>query len=88
MLTPRQAECHRFIYRFIRENGYSPSRKEIAEALNTTSMSATQHLISVLVDLGYIEQCRGRPRSLRVLRAPPRRAFKVNDETLQLEEMA
>ena len=87
MLTQRQMDCLYLICDYIKAEGVCPSFDEIGEGLGLTSRSTVHGLIICLTERGYIERGHGRARNLRVLKMPPRRAFKWNEETEQLEEM-
>ncbi len=86
MLTKRQLKTLKFIHRFIRKNGYSPTGVEVAKHLGTTGQAAWA-LINQLAERGYVRHIPSSSRTICILKPPPRRAFKVNPETLQLEEM-
>lgn len=55
-LTNRQKEALDFINAFIRENGYSPSLKELAKFLETKNLSTAQYFIQELEKKGYIKR--------------------------------
>jgi len=55
-LTNRQKEALDFINTFIRENGYSPSLKELANFLETENLSTAQYFIQELEKKGYIKR--------------------------------
>ena len=55
-----------FIKRFISERGYSPSHKEICEAVYISQPAVKQH-IDGLKDAGLIDYEPGKPRTIRVL---------------------
>ena len=59
-----------FIRRSIRENGYSPTLREICDGLDISSTSVAAYHIELLVKQGLITRKRGIPRSMR----PTRRA--------------
>ena len=71
-LTSRQAECLRFITRYIREHdGIGPSFSELEEALGVSSRSAVHRLLTALEDRGYIRRQFQRARSIEVLATLP-----------------
>lgn len=55
-LTDRQKEALDFINAFIRENGYSPSLKELASFLETENLSTAQYYIQELEKKGYLQR--------------------------------
>lgn len=55
-LTNRQKEALDFINAFIRENGYSPSLKELAKFLKTENLSTAQYFVQELEKKGYIKR--------------------------------
>lgn len=73
MLTPRQAEAHRFIFEFIRENGEAPKYDDICEELGMrkASKGAVHQLLDQLEARGYITRVKYMARSIRILKKPP-----------------
>jgi SOS-response transcriptional repressor LexA len=65
-LTRRQSDALRFIARFAREHGYSPTVREVQEGIGHRSVSSTHAVLISLRDLEAIEWNRDRPRTLRV----------------------
>lgn len=55
-LTNRQKEALDFINAFIRENGYSPSLRELAEFLKTENLSTAQYFIKELEKKGHLKR--------------------------------
>lgn len=55
-LTNRQKETLDFINAFIRENGYSPSLKELANFLKTENLSTAQYFIQELEKKGHLKR--------------------------------
>jgi SOS-response transcriptional repressor LexA len=66
-LTERQCDALRFIARFQAAKGFSPSRREIAAALDLRSMSAAQKLIMGLADRSAIRILPDRHRTIEIL---------------------
>lgn len=58
----------KFIILYIKEHGYSPSFKEIGEAVNLKSKSSVSNHIKKMMDSGMIETDGefGTPRAIRV----------------------
>jgi repressor LexA len=70
LLTRRQLEVFNFIARHIDQNGYPPSRAEIAANFNFNSPNSAQGYISVLVTKGFIETASGKTRAIKLLKSP------------------
>ena len=64
MLTPRQLEVYRFIRSYILKLGYSPTEKEVAEAIGIKSRGVAHRYINALVKAGYLDRIKGRRRNL------------------------
>lgn len=65
-LSRRQRDALRFIASFTRDNGYSPTVREVQENLGHRSVSSTHAVLCSLKDLGVIDWAKERPRTLRV----------------------
>ncbi|WP_299024033.1 transcriptional repressor LexA [uncultured Thermanaerothrix sp.] len=74
MVKPRNglSERHKRILQFIEEyrhqNGYSPSIREIGDAIGVASTSLVNYYLDQLEDLKYIQRDRSISRAIRVLR--------------------
>lgn len=55
-ITGRQKEALDFINSFVRENGYSPSLRELADFLDTKNLSTAQYFILQLEKKGYLKR--------------------------------
>ena len=66
-LTKKQLAVLEFIENFIKENGYSPSYREIMTGLSLSSVSAVAEHIDNLVIKGVIKKDSGEARSLEIL---------------------
>jgi SOS-response transcriptional repressor LexA len=66
-LTERQFDALRFIARFQAAKGFSPSRREIGEALGLTSMASAQRLVMGLVDRAALRILPERSRAIEIL---------------------
>lgn len=71
-----------FIRQFIKQHGYSPSVREIAAGIGTTSTSVAGYHIRRLSDLGKIEWTPGIARSIRIIKG------KRNDQTQRRQKAA
>ncbi|NLA43268.1 winged helix-turn-helix transcriptional regulator [Candidatus Saccharibacteria bacterium] len=68
--TKRQRELLNFVDAFIKGHDYSPSYREIAEALGFKSVSTVSSHINNLINLGYIKKNSDEARSLEVIPPP------------------
>ena len=66
-LTPRQAEILALRQEYIYDEGYPPTRMEIAEAFGFRSPNAAEEHLRALERKGYIELLQGSSRGIRVL---------------------
>lgn len=66
-LTPRQAEILALIQEYISDEGYPPTRMEIAAAFGFRSPNAAEEHLRALERKGYIELLQGSSRGIRVL---------------------
>ncbi len=66
-LTPRQAEILALIQEYINDEGYPPTRMEIADAFGFRSPNAAEEHLRALERKGYIELLQGSSRGIRVL---------------------
>lgn len=71
-LTKKQAKLVEFIKKFIMDNGYSPTYKEIAEHF-AVNVNAIQQAIAALVKKGYIEKIQGISRGIKLTEKPVRK---------------
>lgn len=77
-LTPRQAEILSFIKRCLEENGYPPTRAEIAQQLGFKSPNAAEDHLKALAKKGAIEMTPGASRGIRI---PDSESAAANDES-------
>ena len=68
-LTPVRLRIVRVIEESMRSRGYSPSLREIGDAVGLASTSSVSHQLSVLQAKGYLVREPGRPRTM-ILRLP------------------
>ncbi|WP_040260714.1 transcriptional repressor LexA [Pseudomonas massiliensis] len=76
-LTPRQAEILAFIKRCLDDNGFPPTRAEIAQELGFKSPNAAEEHLKALARKGAIEMTPGASRGIRIPGAEPR----ANDDS-------
>lgn len=65
-LTPRQAEILAFIKRCLYDNGFPPTRAEIAQELGFKSPNAAEEHLKALARKGAIEMTPGASRGIRI----------------------
>lgn len=66
-LTKKQLAVLEFLESFTKENGYSPSYREIMSGLGLTSVSAVAEHIDNLINKGALKKVPGAARSLEIL---------------------
>jgi len=66
-LTKRQSEVFSVIKSFIDENGFPPTRAEIAEIIGFVSPNAAQEHLDSLARKGAIELFRGISRGIKII---------------------
>jgi len=76
-LTKRQTEILGFIKRFIGDNDYAPSYREIAKSLSLSSVATVAEYISVLTQKGYLTKDASCARSLQLTPRWDERVFEV-----------
>ncbi|WP_263264947.1 transcriptional repressor LexA [Pseudomonas sp. RIT-PI-S] len=76
-LTPRQAEILAFIKRCLDDNGFPPTRAEIAQELGFKSPNAAEEHLKALARKGAIEMTPGASRGIRIPGAEPRLASEA-----------
>ena len=65
MLNNKQKEILDFINLSIKNDGFSPSVREICLAVNLKSTSTVQYHLNKLIDLGYLNKANNKSRSIR-----------------------
>lgn len=68
VLYRRERELITFIWQFQERNGYSPTLREMADAMNRRAPSTIHSLIRGLVEKGYLQKVDGNMRTLKILR--------------------
>ena len=66
-LTEKEKHAYEFIARTIREEGYAPSVRDIADALGIRSTSTVHAYLARLEEKGWITRASGKSRSLRAV---------------------
>ena len=67
VLYRRERELLTFIWQFQERNGYSPTLREMADAMNRRAPSTIHSLIRGLVEKGYLQKVDGNMRTLKIL---------------------
>jgi repressor LexA len=80
-LTPRQAEILAFIKRCLEDNGFPPTRAEIAQELGFKSPNAAEEHLKALARKGAIEMTPGASRGIRI---PGFEPAKQDDSSLPI----
>lgn len=63
-LTQRQKQALDYINKYIQENGFSPSLKDIASFLETENLSTAQYFVEQLTQKGYLKKETGKNRGI------------------------
>ncbi|MHA6484490.1 LexA family protein [Paenibacillus sp. strain BS8-2] len=67
-LSKKQEAALECIKTFIQQKGYSPTTRELAEALGYQSSSTVHSLLDKLVAKGYISKEASGPRTIRIIK--------------------
>lgn len=67
-ITEREKDVLRYIIRFKEVNGYSPTTREIASGINTSSLYHVTNMLFDLKEKGYITFKEKAPRTIRVIK--------------------
>lgn len=65
-LTEKENDVYRYICESTEQNGYSPSVRDIQEALGIKSTATVHSYLNKLETKGYIQKAQGKSRTLRV----------------------
>ncbi len=76
-LTHKEQLVYDFIVDTIRRDGYSPSVRDIANAVDMKSTSTVHHYIHQLENKGYIQKESGKSRTLRIEKADDENADRI-----------
>jgi repressor LexA len=63
----KQRQILQFITRYVQENGYSPSFKEIGEAVELYSLSSVHSYLHKMEQSGLVKIGNGKSRAIKVL---------------------
>ena len=81
-LTVRQQAIYDYIKKYIKENGYGPTIREIGNAVGLSSTASVHSLICSLKEKGYIEY--GRTGSSRTLHLTNKNALSDKEQEYSL----
>jgi repressor LexA len=70
-LSERQRNILRFIDRYIADNGFPPTIRDIGEATHIASTSVVNYNLNKLVQAGYLERAASQSRGLRLVAPIP-----------------
>ncbi|TQR14413.1 winged helix-turn-helix transcriptional regulator [Psychrobacillus lasiicapitis] len=68
MMSKRQKQIYEYIKKYLAEKKYSPSIREIAEAVGLRSSSTVHGHLDNLRNNGYIDFVNSSPRTLQIVR--------------------
>lgn len=68
VLYRRERELLNYIIQFQEQHGYSPTLREMADAMGRNSVSTIHALIRSMVEKGYLQKVEGNNRTLKVLK--------------------
>jgi len=68
VLYRRERELLNYIVQFQEQHGYSPTLREMADAMGRNSVSTIHALIRSMVDKGYVQKVEGNTRTLKVIK--------------------
>jgi repressor LexA len=75
-ISEKQFQIFKFIVDSIKDMGYPPSVREIAEAVGLSSSATVHSHLKKLEDLGYIKRGKGSSRTIEILNS----AYKPSDD--------
>lgn len=77
-LSKRQQNILKFIDRYLSENGYPPTIRDIGEATQIASTSVVNYNLNKLVDAGFLERSAATSRGLRLIKNIPNSRSRRN----------
>ncbi len=83
-LTKRQSEILSFLKSWIEDNGYPPTRAEIAKELGFKSPNAAEDHLKALARKGVIEMIPGASRGLKIIESADDAEHAANDNELPI----
>jgi len=67
-MSNRRIEILRFIEKYITENGYPPTVREIGKGVGLNSTATVQRYLIQLEERGYIERKNLLPRAIKIIK--------------------
>jgi repressor LexA len=67
-MTEKQEKIYNIVKKFIDENGYAPSVREIGKIAGVTSTATVFDHMKKLKEKGYINYIKGKPRTIRIVK--------------------
>ena len=86
-LTHRQESVFRIICEYHRENGFSPTVREICEHLGLAGPAGVHRILGLLEEKGYIRSTSGKKRSWRPVNPNPSEGMPVVGEIAEGEAL-
>lgn len=77
-LSKRQQNILKFIDRYLADNGYPPTIRDIGEATDIASTSVVNYNLNKLVDAGFLERSAATSRGLRLIKNIPNSRSRRN----------
>jgi len=88
-LTAIQDDCLRAIGTYIRKEGRSPTRQELAELIGQKSTNGVRQILQALQRKGYVKiGPPGRARNITVIHVPPKQLLLLPAEVKPTREEA
>ena len=69
VLYRKERELINFLIQYQEQHGFSPTLREMADAMGRRSVSTMHAIVRSLVDKGYIQKVDGNTRTLKILKA-------------------
>ena len=70
MITENQEKLIRFIEKFMSDNNYCPSYREMAKGIGGIAQSNAHRMVDCLEKRGFIRRIKGTSRALEIIRTP------------------
>lgn len=85
-ISSKQREILQFLIDFQEEHGYSPSVREVCDAVRLSSTSSVHSHLSKLEERGYIKRDPSKPRSIEILQRPEQDIYPVQKPAPKIEQ--
>ncbi|MFW5748666.1 MAG: transcriptional repressor LexA [Chloroflexota bacterium] len=87
-LSERQRNILKYMDKYIHENGFPPTIREIGSATGIESTSVVNYNLNKLVDAGFLERSASKSRGLRLVRAIPNSYTSPGPQTRRVRARA